>query len=119
MKGRKEARISTRVLTIYEKGSTTSIYNFLKHQPDMVEKKYKYREEIDIQTAMQIFSATHLDLQFWGQQHDPKDVIVPVKTSKQNSCVWDRGAKRDADSIRLHHEENSFCVRVMLSAIIK
>ena len=74
MKGRKEARISTRVLTIYEKGSTTSIYNFLKHQPDMVEKKYKHREKIYIQTAIQIFSATHLDLQFWNLETEKKEV---------------------------------------------
>ena len=39
---KQEARISARVLTVYEKESGTSIYNFLKHQPDMVEKKYKH-----------------------------------------------------------------------------
>ena len=54
-----------------------------------------------------------------GQQHGPKDVTVQVKTNKLNKYIWVRGGKREVDSTRLHHEGNNFCVRVMLSAMMK
>ena len=63
MTRRKEARISARVLTIYKKASTTNMHNFLKHQPNVAENKYKHKEKFD---AIQISSATCLDIQLWN-----------------------------------------------------
>ena len=48
MDGVKETRTSPGVLKRYEEYSTTRTCNFLKHQADMVERKYTHGEEIYI-----------------------------------------------------------------------
>ena len=48
MDGVKETRTSPGVLKRYEEYSTTRTCNLLKHQADMVERKYIHGEEIYI-----------------------------------------------------------------------